>query len=154
VDTEPQHVEAINGRGLRIEGPIFRDTVRAPAFIPSDLQGDFDRIFLCVKAHHTRAAATMLKPHLAAQGYVVSAQNGLNELVISEIIGRERTIGCFVNFGTDYLEPGVVHYSGKGAVVVGELDGTPSERVKALHRLMQDFEPTARLTGNIWGYLW
>jgi 2-dehydropantoate 2-reductase len=154
VDTEPQHVKAINADGLRIEGPIFRDTVRAPAFVPSDLKGDFDRIFLCVKAHHTRAAATMLKPHLAQQGYVVSAQNGLNELVISEIVGKERTIGCFVNFGADYLEPGVVHYSGKGAVVVGELDGTSSERIAALHRLMQDFEPTARLTGNIWGYLW
>ena len=55
---------------------------------------------------------------------VVSAQNGLNELVIAEVVGKQRTIGCFVNFGADYLEPGVVHYSGHGAVVIGELDGS------------------------------
>ena len=28
--------------------------------------------------------------------------------------GAERTIGAFVNFGADYLEPGVIHYAGRG----------------------------------------
>lgn len=154
VDREAAHVDAINARGLRIAGPIFEDTVQAPAYLPSTLVGRFDRIFLCVKAHHTREAATALLPHLAEDGYVVSAQNGLNERVIAELAGAKRTIGCFVNFGADYLEPGVVHYSGRGSVVVGELDGSRTPRVEALHRLMQDFEPKAVLTDNIWGFLW
>jgi 2-dehydropantoate 2-reductase len=154
VDSEAKHVEAINAKGLRIAGPIFQDTVQAPAFLSSDLEGCFERIFLCVKAHHTPAAAVALLPHLAAGGYVVSAQNGLNELIIGDVVGKERTIGCFVNFGADYLEPGVVHYSGAGAVVIGELDGMQTPRIKELHRLMQDFEPGAVLTDNIWGFLW
>jgi 2-dehydropantoate 2-reductase len=154
VDSEAKHVEAINAQGLKIAGPIFQDTVKAPAFRPADLNGQFDRIFLCVKAHHTRLAATQLLPHLTPDGYVVSAQNGLNELTISEIVGKQRTIGCFVNFGADYLEPGVVHYSGHGAVVIGELDGTGTRRIDELHRLMQDFEPKAVASDNIWGFLW
>src|SRR5262245_60400937 len=83
IDSEVKHVEAINTQGLKIAGPIFQDTVKAPALLPADLEGWFDRIFLCVKAHHTRVAATQLLPHLASDGYVVSAQNGLNELIIS-----------------------------------------------------------------------
>ena len=154
VDREAAHVDAINARGLRIAGPIFEDIVTARAHLPSTLAGRFERTFLCVKAHHTREAASALLPHLAANGYVVSAQNGLNELLIAEIVGAERTIGCFVNFGADYLEPGVVHYSGHGAVVVGELDGRRTPRIEALHRLMHDFEPKAVLTDNIWGFLW
>ena len=154
VDREAAHIEAINDKGLTIAGPIFQDTVRAPAFLPADLEGRFDCIFLCVKAHHTREAATALLPHLAQDGCVVSAQNGLNELVIVDIVGKPRTIGCFVNFGADYLEPGVVHYSGHGAVVVGELDGSRTPRIAELHSLMQQFEPKAVLTNNIWGYLW
>jgi 2-dehydropantoate 2-reductase len=154
VDSEAKHVAAINAQGLRIAGPIFQDTVKAQAFLPGNLNGRFDRIFLCVKAHHTRLAATQLLPHLAPGGYVVSAQNGLNELIIGEIAGKERTIGCFVNFGADYLEPGVVHYSGHGAVVVGELDGTRTRRIEELHRLMRDFEPKAVASANIWGFLW
>jgi len=154
VDNVRGHVDAINGNGLKIVGPIFEDTVRAKALLPEDVRGQFDRVFLCVKALHTEAASKALAPHLAADGYVVSAQNGLNELVIADVVGRERTIGCFVNFGADYLEPGVVQYSGRGAVVVGELDGKRTPRIEAIHGLLGDFEPNAVLTENIWGYLW
>ena len=154
VDNAADHVAAINANGLRIDGPIFQDTVKAKAFTPEDLQGKFDRIFLCVKAHHTEAAAKALLPHVAEDGYVVSAQNGLNETVISKIIGEHRVIGCFVNFGADCLEPGVVHYSGHGAVVVGELDGKRTARIEQVYALMREFEPKAILTDNIWGYLW
>lgn len=154
VDNVPAHVAAINEHGLRIEGPMFQDTVHAPAFLPGDLVGQFRRVFLCVKALHTEAAIAELAPHLADDGFVVSAQNGLNEIAISRAIGAERTIGCFVNFGADYLDPGVVHYSGKGAVVVGELDGARTDRIADLHELMLDFAPHAVLTDNIWGFLW
>ncbi|MGN6487123.1 MAG: ketopantoate reductase family protein [Devosia sp.] len=154
VDTVRDHVDAINANGLQIVGPLMQATVRAQAALPEDLRGTYKRIFLCVKALNTAAASRAIAPHLAADGYVVSAQNGLNELTIADAIGRQRTVGCFVNFGADYLEPGVVQYSGRGAVVVGELDGAPTERIAGIHRLLQDFEPNAVLTGNIWGYLW
>jgi 2-dehydropantoate 2-reductase len=95
-----------------------------------------------------------LAPHLAANGYVVSVQNGLNELVIAEVVGRERTVGAFVNFGADYMEPGTVMYGGRGAVVVGELDGAITPRLNALHSAFLAFEPNAIMTPNIWGYLW
>jgi 2-dehydropantoate 2-reductase len=154
VDSVAEHVAAINASGLKIVGPIYEATVRAKAFLPQDLSGQHQQIFLCVKALHTEAAARALAPHVAADGYVVSAQNGLNELVIADIVGRQRTIGCFVNFGADYFEPGVVQFAGHGAVVVGELDGKTTPRITELHALMREFEPRAVLTDNIWGYLW
>ncbi|MEK1901959.1 MAG: ketopantoate reductase C-terminal domain-containing protein, partial [Rhizobium sp.] len=92
--------------------------------------------------------------HLASDGYVVSAQNGLNERVISRIVGENRVIGCFVNFGADYLRPGVVQYSGHGAVVIGELDGRFTDRAENIYELMKQFEPNALITNNIWGFLW
>jgi 2-dehydropantoate 2-reductase len=85
---------------------------------------------------------------------VVSIQNGLCEMEIAEVVGAERTVGAFVNFGADYLEPGVVHRGNRGAVVVGELDGQRTPRVKAIHHLLEIFEPNAVLTDNIFGYLW
>jgi 2-dehydropantoate 2-reductase len=39
-------------------------------------------------------------------------------------------------------------------VVVGEIDGSVRERTRAMHQLLQEFEPDAVLTDNIWGYLW
>jgi len=154
VDNVAAHVDAINNYGLRILGPIFEDVVKATAYLPEDLTGKYDQIFLCVKALHTEAATQALAQHLTDGGIVVSAQNGLNEVIISRVVGPERTIGCFVNFGADYLEPGVVTYGGRGSVVIGELDGAETDRIVALHQLMCAFESNSVLTPNIWGYLW
>ena len=154
VDVVAEHVAAINERGLTIEGPIEEFTQRAPSFTPEQLQGRYRRTLLCVKAHHTPVAAAAMRPFLAEDGYVVSAQNGLNERVIAELVGRERTIGAFVNFGADYLGPGHVFHGGRGAVVLGEIDGRMTPRLAALHQTLLDFEPAAITTDNIWGYLW
>lgn len=154
VDVVAEHVAAIRERGLRIEGPIDAFTVRAPAYLPDEVPGRFGTVFLCVKAHATEAAARATLRFLADDGVVVSLQNGLNELVIAEVVGEARTMGCFVNFGADYLEPGVIHYGGHGAFVLGELDGRDSERLRAIHRAVLDFEPDAITSPNVWGYLW
>ena len=154
VDSVAEHVDAVRRDGLRISGPIDEFTVRVPAFTPQTLEGTWDAIVLATKAHHTEAAVHALVPHLGATGYVVSAQNGLNELAIAAVVGAARTVGAFVNFGADYLEPGVIHYGGRGAVVVGEIDGQVTPRVRAIREAWRQFDPRAIVTPNIWGYLW
>jgi len=154
VDRDVDHVAAINRAGLEIEGPIWQYTVQARACTPAQVDGTYETVLLCVKAQDTAAAARALAPHLAPDGVVVSAQNGLNERVIAEVVGARRTIGCFVNFGADYHGPGLVMYGGRGAVVVGELDGRRTARIEAIHRLFRVFDQDAVLTDNIWGYLW
>jgi 2-dehydropantoate 2-reductase len=111
-------------------------------------------VILAVKAHHTQQAVRALKPHLADDGSVLSAQNGLNELLIAAEVGTERTVGCFVNFGADWLGPGRILLGNRATVALGELDGQFSERAADYHRLLRVFEPAAVLTPNIWGYLW
>jgi 2-dehydropantoate 2-reductase len=154
VDVVAEHVGAINHRGLELTGPIDAFRVRAPAFTPEALRGTWDEIVLATKAHHTETAVRALLPHLATDGYVVSAQNGLNELAIADAAGAARTVGAFVNFGADYLEPGVIHYAGRGTVVVGEIDGRITPRVTTLRDAWRLFDPRAIATSNIWGYLW
>src|SRR5262245_29082536 len=154
VDTVVEHVDAINDRGLEVTGPIDAFTVRVPAFTPDALGGAWDEIVLATKAHHTGIAVRALLPHLTTGGYVVSAQNGLNEITIAEVVGARRTVGAFVNFGADYLEPGVIHYGGRGAVVVGEIDGRLTPRVTAIRDAWRRFDAGAIATSNIWGYLW
>lgn len=154
VDSVAEHVDAINGSGLAIEGPIDNFVVKGRALMPGDMTGKFARIVLAVKAQHTKTAVTALAPHLAADGYVVSAQNGLNEIEIARQVGEARTMGCFVNFGADYLGPGRIIYGGHGAVVLGELDGRSTPRLADTLALFRHFEPGATSTDNIWGYLW
>lgn len=154
VDIVPDHVNICATEGLAIEGPVetFRQVV--PCVTPDQLTGTYSRIVLAVKAQATEAALAQLQPHLRADGYVLSAQNGLNEHVIATHIGAERTIGAFVNYGADWIEPGRILFGNRGAVVVGEIDGTPRDRTRKLHTLLKIFEPDAVLSDDIWAYLW
>jgi 2-dehydropantoate 2-reductase len=154
VDADASHVEAINRRGLTITGPIDPHHVAARALLPNAVEGSYGRIILAVKSHHTASTLEGVARHLAPGGFVISAQNGLEELRIAAAVGRERTFGCFVNFGADYLEPGVVLYGGRGAVVVGEIDGRETQRLDEVFSLFREFDEAAIRTTNIWGYLW
>ena len=103
VDIARDHVETCRISGLSIEGPIDAFTQKVPAVTPAELRGRFSRIVLAVKAQHTPEALATLAPHLREDGFVLSAQNGLNEITIARTIGEARTMGCFVNFGADWL---------------------------------------------------
>jgi len=149
-DADSDHVAAINGRGLTLEGPVDEFTVRAPAVAPGELPAELGSVLLAVKAQHTEEALREIAPRLAPDGFVVSLQNGVNEPLIASIIGEERTVGAFVNFGADYLDPGRIFVGGRGALYVGELDGRRTDR---LERLLRDL-PDAKETQNILGFLW
>lgn len=154
VDIVEDHVAAMRGAGLSIEGPVEAFTQKLRADTPATLTGSFRRVILAVKAHHTAEAVEMLAPFLAEDGFVVSAQNGLNERVIAQKLGAERVMGCFVNFGADWLAPGRILYGNRAAVALGEMDGRMTERLRDMHALFSLAEPDAVMTDNINGYLW
>lgn len=154
VDIAEDHVAAINDRGLSIEGPIDTFTVQARAVTPAEVVGTYPGVWLCTKAQHTREATRAILPHLSAHGHVLSLQNGLTERIVSAVAGRARTLGAFINFGADYLEPGCILYGGRGAVVVGELDGATTPRLAGTRDLLAIFDADAIATADIWGYLW
>jgi 2-dehydropantoate 2-reductase len=149
-DVDEQHVQAMNERGLTLEGPVEELRVPARAVLPHQLPDCLRAVLLAVKSQHTREALDAVADRLAPDGFVVSLQNGFNERLIASRVGGARTVGAFVNFGADYLAPGRIHLGGRGAFLVGELDGRGSERVE---RLTEDLEDAER-TDNIMGYLW
>ena len=154
VDIVSEHVEACRTKGLKIEGPVEEFTQIVPSATPDEVKGVYKRIVLAVKAQATTMALKQLLPHLASDGYILSAQNGLNEIAIAEAAGPERTMGCFVNYGADWLGPGQILYGNRGAVVVGEIDGSIRSRTEEMFARLKIFEPNTVLTDNIWGYLW
>ena len=154
VDIEPEHAKICSKIGLEVEGPVDNYRQKVPCVTPKELRGSYDRIILAVKATATVDAVSALKPHLNSTGFILSAQNGLNEHYIADQLGQHRVMGCFVNFGADWLEPGRILYGNRGAMVIGELDGSIKSRTRDMHEVMRIFEPDAMITENIMGYLW
>lgn len=153
VDLAQDHVDRMNADGLRIEGIRGSFSVPARAMTPSQLREPLGAVILAVKAMHTEAATAQLLPVLMPESYVVSLQNGLNEHTIAKIIGPERTVGAHINWAADYLDPGRIVHGGEGSFYIGELDGTTTPRLEALHDAFAPFAETL-ITDNIWGYLW
>ncbi len=155
VDSERAHVEAINRAGLRISGAHGDSVVRLRAITPDQLAAEPPLRFVClaVKAHHTEAALEPVVPRLAADGFVVSLQNGFNEEVIAERVGAERTVGCFLHFGADYQEPGHILLAYDYPFFIGEMDGYYRPRLSEIKGVLDAAMPTV-ITNNVWGYFW
>ncbi|MBS7707182.1 ketopantoate reductase family protein [Chelatococcus asaccharovorans] len=152
IEANAAHADAIRRDGLRISGHL--DAVVRPAVhAPSAYDGPMEHVLLAVKSRDTIAALTPFADRLAAGGYVVSLQNGLEEDKIAAIIGRERTIGAYLTFGGYYKEPGHIVYGGPGSFKLGELDGRETPRVLALQAAFSAQQPID-VTNNIFGYLW
>jgi 2-dehydropantoate 2-reductase len=150
-DSDVAHVDAINRDGLTIEGPVENFTVPAKAITPDQLPDSLEHVAIAVKSHHTAAAAEVLRGRLAPDGYLVSFQNGLTAETLAEVVGWDRLIVSFVNFGADVVGPGRILQGNVGAFRVGEpRGGVITERV----RLLAEALPYAVATENIMGYLW
>ncbi len=150
-DADPAHVEAINRRGLSICGPVENFTVQARAVLPEGLPATLPRAAVATKSHHTAAAAELLRGRLAPDGYVVSFQNGLTTGTLSAAVGPGRVLAAFVNFGADWLEPGLIMQGNVGTFRVGEPGGGISERVRELAAALPYAEPTGNILGFLWG---
>jgi 2-dehydropantoate 2-reductase len=150
-DVDPEQVDAINRNGLVIEGPVENFAVAARAVLPADLPDSLNRVAIAVKSHHTRSAAELLRRRLNQDGYAVSFQNGLTAETLSSVVGAERLLVSFVNFGADVLAPGRIMQGNIGTFRVGESTGNEiTPRVREL----VDALPYAEATDNIMGFLW
>jgi len=150
-DANPAVVSAVAARGLRIEGPVENFTVAVPAVTPGDLPARIDGpVLVAVKAHHTPAAAALLAGRLHGDAFAVALQNGLTGGILAGAVGPERVVEAVVNFGADMLEPGVVLRGNRAAFLIGEPDGTLSDRVRSLAADIAD----ATATRDILRYKW
>ncbi len=154
VDADAAHVQAVRDGGLVIQRDGRRTAVPVQAaWTPDDGPADADRVILAVKAQATRSALDWIAPRLRPDGFVVSLQNGLNESTIADRVGAHRTVGAFVNLFADVAGPGEILDGGLGALVVGEIDGSESERVRSVVEDLQAWGP-AKATSNVAGFLW
>lgn len=98
INRNKAHVEALRTNGARITGTVSF-TQKVTALTPDEMTGTYDIIFLLTKQQHNREVVTFLKPFLADDGVIVTMQNGIPEMLVGEIVGEERVIGCTVAWG-------------------------------------------------------
>ena len=159
IDQWSDHVETMKREGLKLTDRDRSFAVPVKALHLSDVssvQEKFDIVFLSVKSYDTRWSTYLIEPVLKPTGFILPAQNALNDELVAGIVGYPRTIGCVPSFSSGLYEPGrVVRTSpttGK-SFTIGELNGLVTPRAKEIAEMLQTVGPS-ELTTNIWGARW
>ena len=159
VDRWEEHVRALQRDGLSIDGVRGKKHVRVKACLPQDLEAPLDAVFIATKSQHTEDAVRQILPLLGPDGFIVSYQNGFNELRIAELLteagmgGAERVVGSIPNYGGALVDPGFIEFVHEGPIQLGELSGPVSERVRRLAGMLEALTEV-QLSDNIWGQVW
>ena len=157
VDGWSDHVEAIRFDGLRLVGPAPGDerTARLPAWHTGESQqvAPIDVLVLAAKAFDNQWLAPLLAPRLSDEATVISAQNGVNEPLLAELLGPERVIGAVVLFPAEITGPGQVRLDWPPTLQIGELGGALTDR---LDQVVAGLGPgiDVVISENIWGAIW
>ena len=174
-----EHLETIKQNGLKLLIHGEEKVARVPA---SDNPADFghqDYVLCALKAHQSHECAALFKPLLGPDTAMVTAMNGIPwwyfykeggqyegrklESVDPgglqwDLIGPERAIGCVVDPACEVIAPGVIEHHEFNRFIIGEPDGSRSERVVKLAEALTaaNFDAPIRdaIRWNVWLKLW
>ena len=154
LDASQDHTAALRDPGLLLEevnGEVSRHPLQAVSDV-ADLAGRYDFALLTVKSLVLRAALTPLVERNLIDTFV-SLGNGLVQAVVESIVGRDRLVVGLVEWGSTNLGPGHLRQTTDAPTVVGELDGSSTERLTRLKTILGSIAE-AKTTSNILGQVW
>lgn len=151
------HLEAMQKNGLTLLSGENRKTVQVHCTDDPRTLGPQDFVIITLKAHSVASILDHLQPLLDGDTAVVTAQNGIlwwyfhalpgpwqnHHLETADpggriwrAIGPERAIGCVVYPSCEVVEPGVIRHIDGTRIMIGEPDGSKSERVTRLGEVL------------------
>ena len=151
------HLEAIRERGLRVSSPLGDMHLPDPAATddPGDI-GPVDLVVVAVKTWQIPQVAAAMGPLLGPDTVVLPFLNGVEASdELATVVGSERVLGGLSKVFSKIESPGVIHHFTPNVFVeFGELAGSGSERVTALHRMFSSAGIDAAVSSAIRVELW
>ena len=155
INRNKNHVIALRQHGARVIGTVDL-TAPVHALFPEEMTGVYDVIFLLTKQLENRQVVAFLKQYLAEDGLIVTLQNGLPEDSVAEVVGKQRTAGCVVEWGATLSEPGVsILTSAPDSLSfhMGQMPGIPAGKLQQVKSLLEHMCPVI-MEPNLPGVRW
>ena len=158
INRNKAHIEALKTKGAQVVGTMqFCQPVIA--YTPDEMSGQYDILFLMTKQQHNAEVVQMLKNYLAADGVLVTFQNGLPEMQIAEVLGEERVLGSTVAWGATLQSPGVCELTSEPDALsfslgaISEKKSKHFAKIKELLELMGMVDVEENFLGTRWSKL-
>jgi 2-dehydropantoate 2-reductase len=149
------HLDAMRKEGLKVKS--IQGDLHIRALFTSDPGeiGAVDLVLLCVKSFDTEDAAAKLAPMIGEKTVVLSLQNGIdNPDKIAARWGKARTLAAVVYLGAVVAAPGKIEHRAGGRIVLGDLDGQPSETATRVEQVLSGAEIPCALSAEIRKVMW
>lgn len=145
------HVEAIQAKGLLIEGVLGRLTIPVKASQALDFRPDL--ALLAVKTQDVETTCRQIKA-LVQDTPIVTLQNGVrSDNIVASILPGENILSGVVMLNVQFLEPGKITYARSGSLIIGEAMGRNGRRVRDIQTLLNRAIRT-EINVNIQGVHW
>ena len=155
IDTNSDHVAAINANGLRVSGASGDRTVdiKAQTEVPST---PADLLIIAVKGAHVASASEKAFPTIDANSLVLTIQNGLGSSdIVADRLGPDRLIvGVAQGFGASLPEPGHAHHNDMKAIRMGAYTDLDAREVALVSQLYADAGFDAEPVNDIQAMQW
>src|SRR5580704_5347836 len=145
----PQHVEAVERQGLRLETQTFDERIRVSASTEGSAVQGAQLVLFCVKSTDTESGAAAIKPHLAPDALVMSLQNGVENADRLRALLPQEVAAAVVYIGTEMAGPGHVRHHGRGELVI-----EPSKASDDVARALIAAGVPTDISDNVCGALW
>ena len=145
----PQHVEAVNRRGLYLDSKSFQEHVPMSASTDAAAVAGSDVVLFCVKSSDTEAAGRQIAPHLGDKTVLLTLQNGVDNAERLQAALPQEVIPAVVYVATEMAGAGHVKHHGRGDLVIGA--SSSSEAIAA--QLIAASVPVT-VSDNANGELW
>ena len=169
------HLEAMQKNGLTLEIGDEQKVFEVNCTDDPSVPGPQDCVILTLKAHSVAPVVDQIVPLLGPDTTIVTAQNGLlwwyfyglpgpwegyylesadPGAKIWQTLGPERAIGCVVYPSCEIVRPGVIRHIHGNRFMLGEPDGSKSDRVVELGRIMIEAGLKAPIRKKIRDDIW
>lgn len=128
-----EHVAGMRRDGATIvcEADGVEINEKVNAVLPSEMQGQYDIIFLMTKQRYNEETLTALLPYLKEDGAVCTTQNGLPEPSVAAVVGTHRTYGAATSYGATFIGGGKMALTSKLQAMSIEFGGYQNDGEKA-----------------------
>lgn len=145
----PQHVQAIDARGLRLQTQHLDEQVPLQASTALAAAAGADLVLFSVKSPDTEATGRALATHLAPQALLVTLQNGVDNAERLRALLPQEVTAAVVYVATEMAGPGHVRHHGRGELVI-----EPGPRAQALRQCLQQAGVPTEVSPDVRGALW
>ena len=156
----PQHVDAIERDGLRLDMGGTVEAIRVAARTDLAAVRGADLILFCVKSTDTESTARAMAPLLAPHAVVLSLQNGVENAALIGRHVRQFVVPAVVYVATALAAPGTVRHFGRGELLIGAAspqaaqDAALAERLDDIAALFATAGIAVTVSANVMAELW